>query len=569
MRPRSSKTFEHSKPRAGVALAAGVVLAGTVLAACGSSPTAPQSSSHTAKSPTAKAALTSQLTIDGPTAPMTVLNLNPYNGLEGVLLMYNSLELVNPVNGKMTPELATGYKAVNPTTLVFTIRKGVKWSNNTPFTPADVVFTFDMLKKYPALDTSGVWAQLSSVTASGDNVTFKLSSPDVPFNLTLASVPVVSQAVWSKVANPAKYTAAKPVVTGPYTLGSFAPTKLVLKKNPLSFEASQVKPQTVAMLVGSSSQATSDLLVASGTYDFAYAYIPDVQKTFVSRNPAHNVYWFPPGGVVALYMNLTQAPFTNPLFRRGMSYAIDRQAVENKAVFGVEAPAPQTGLMLPGEKSWEDPSIPNQGMIVKNDKKALSLFAQAGYRYSGGRLLSSSGKQVSFSIMEPNNYSDWIGAAQQIANNLAQVGIDVTLDKPTATAYQNATYAGEFQAAIGSFGGGANAYSTFNPAFNSAFASPIKTSTLENWERFKSPTVNKELAALAAATTSAASIKATYPLEQLMYKSVPVIDLYYGGMWGLFSTRHWVGWPSAKNPYTTPATWNYDLLAILLHVRPA
>ena len=52
-----------------------------------------------------------------------------------------------------TPFLATGYKFTDPTTLVYTIRQGVKWSDGKPFTPTDVVFTFNLLKKYPALDT--------------------------------------------------------------------------------------------------------------------------------------------------------------------------------------------------------------------------------------------------------------------------------------------------------------------------------------------------------------------------------------------------------------------------------
>lgn len=56
----------------------------------------------------------------------------------------------------------------------------------------------------------------------------------------------------------------------------------------------------------------------------------------MARDPADNVYWFPPGGVVSLFMNLTETPFSNVDFRKGVSYAIDRQAVENKAVFGVE-----------------------------------------------------------------------------------------------------------------------------------------------------------------------------------------------------------------------------------------
>ncbi len=532
------------------------------LAACGST-------SSSASTSTKATPASTQLTIEGNTAPATVNNLNPYNGQFGVDLMYNSLMLVDPINGTMSPELATSFKAVNSTTLEFTLRKGVKWSNGTPFTPADVVFTFDMLKKYPALDGGGVWNQLSSVTASGDTIIFKLSVPDVPLNLSLASVPIVSQAVWSKVANPVTYTATSPVVTGPYTFGSFAPTKTVFKKNPLSFEASDVKPQTVAFLVGSASQSTNELLVANDTYDFSFNYFPDVQRTFVARNPKYNKYWFPAGGVVGLFMNLTSAPFNNPNFRRGISYAINRKTVENKALFGVEQVAPQTGLVLPGQLSWADPAIPNDGMITQNDQTALKYFKLAGYSQKNGKLVNSAGQQVSFSIMVPNNYSDWVAAAQEISSELGKVGMNVTLNEPTAAVYTTNTQSGLFQAAMGSFGGSGNAYSTFNPLLNSSFAAPIKSIAVSNWGRFKSAAVDRELAKLAAATTNSAMIKATYPLQEVMYTQAPVIDLYYGGMWGLYSTKHWVGWPSAKNPYTLPATWDDDLLAILMHVRPA
>ncbi len=536
-----------------------------VLAACGSG----ASGSSPSSSPSKSAAAPTQLTIEGSTSPVTVLNLNPYNGNMGVDLMYNTLMLVDPINGTMSPELANSFKAVNSTTLEFTLQNGIKWSNGTPFTANDVIFTLNMLKKYPALDGGGVWNHLTSVTAQGNTVIFHLNTPDVPLNLSLASIPIVSQAVWSKVANPVTYTAVHPVVTGPYTIDTFAPTKMVLKKNPSSFEASQVKPQTVAFLVGSSSQTTNELLVASGAYDFSYNYFPDVQKTFVSRDPAHNKYWFPAGGVISLFMNLTQAPFNNPNFRQGISWAIDRQAVENKAVFGVEKVAPQTGLILPGQSAWADPAIPNQGLVTMNDTKALADFSKAGYTLKNGKLVNSSGVQVSFSIMEPSNYSDWVGAAQQIASNLAKVGINATLNEPTSAVYTTNTESGQFQAAIGTFGGSGSAYSAFNPALNSSFAAPINSTAVSNWERFSSPAVDQNLNQLAAATTTSAMIKATYPLQELMYNQVPFIDLYYGGMWGLFSTRHWVGWPSASNPYTLPATWNDDLLAIMMHVRPA
>ena len=104
--------------------------------------------------------------------------------------------------------LASSYSwGAGDKSLTFTIRSGVKFSNGTPLTANDVAYTFNLLKKYPALDLPGVWSVLSSVTATGtDQVTMDFSAPAVPWFYYIADqVPIVSQAIWSKVANPVAY----------------------------------------------------------------------------------------------------------------------------------------------------------------------------------------------------------------------------------------------------------------------------------------------------------------------------------------------------------------------------
>ena len=44
----------------------------------------------------------------------------------------------------------------------------MKFTDGTPLTAADVAYTFNLIKKYPALDMNAVWSVLSSVTQSGD-----------------------------------------------------------------------------------------------------------------------------------------------------------------------------------------------------------------------------------------------------------------------------------------------------------------------------------------------------------------------------------------------------------------
>jgi peptide/nickel transport system substrate-binding protein len=512
------------------------------------------------------------LTIQGDTgSPTLVENFNPFLGAElhGTYLIYPPLEIPSPVNGSYTPFLATGFSFTNPTTLVYTIRQGVKWSDGKPFTPADVVYTFNLLKKYPALDSTGVWSQLASVSAAGDHVTFTFKAANVPFAATIAQVPIVPQHVWSKIANPVKFTNTHPVGTGPFVLSSFAPTQYTLAKNPLYWDASSIAPSKVVFPAQATNQATNQLAVSSGEFDWAYTYLPDVKKTYIDRDPKYNQYWFPPGGTIGLYLNLTKSPNNSTDFREGISDALDRTAISQKAVNGYMAQASLSGLILPNLQKWLDPSLPNQGLVTQNTAAAMAAFAKAGYTMQGGKLVNSAGTQASLTIVMPNSFTDWVAAATEIKNELSAIGISVSLDLPQYAQYSQEIQAGTFDAAIGGFGGTGSPYTDFNDALNSSYAAPINTPTANNFERFDNAAADQDLAALAAATSPAAQQAATDKLELLMYNTVPIVLLYYGGSWGLFSTKHFTGWPSASDPYTLPTNYNNALLTVVTHLRTA
>ena len=304
------------------------------------------------------------LTIQGDAGnPTLVENFNPFQGsqLHGTNLIYEPLEIPSPIDGTYTPFLATGYKFTDPKTLVYTIRQGVKWSDGKDFTPADVVFTFNLLKKYPALDGRGVWQQITAVSASGNDVTMSFSAPNVPFAISIAQTPIVPEHLWSNMADPTKDPNVKPVGTGPFMLDAFAPTQYSLKKNPTYWQADKIAPAEVLFPAQASNQSTNQLDVVSGKFDWSYNFLPDVKTTYVAKDPAHNQYWFPPGGTIGLYLNLTKRPYSDVNFRKGLSLALDRPTIALKAVNGYLDQASMSGLILPNLKKWLDPSLPNQG----------------------------------------------------------------------------------------------------------------------------------------------------------------------------------------------------------------
>jgi peptide/nickel transport system substrate-binding protein len=512
------------------------------------------------------------LTIQGDAGnPTLVENFNPYQStqLNGTYLIYEPLEIPSPIDGGYTEYLATGHKFTDPTTLVYSIRSGVRWSDGTGFTPADVVFSFNLLKKYPALDGKGIWQHVTAVSASGDTVTVKFSSPNVPFADSVAQVPIVPQHVWSQIADPGKDANTKPVGTGPFTLDKFAPTQYTLKKNPNYWQAGKVAPNEVVFPAKASNQSADQLDVSSGKFDWGYSFLPNVKQVYVNRDPAHNVYWFPPGGTIALYLNLTKAPYNDVNFRKGVSLALDRNTIATKAVNGYLGQASQSGLILPNLKKWLDPSLPNQGQVSRDASAAQAAFARAGYTEQAGKLIGPGGKQATMSIVLPGNFTDWVAAAKEVVNQLGAIGINVSLDLPQFAQYSQSIQGGTFDAAIGGFGGTGNPYTDFSNALASAFATPVNTPTQNNFERFKDPAADRALTVLAAATDAPAQQQATYQLEQLMYNTVPAVLMYYGGSWGIFSTKNFTGWPSAANPYTLPTNYNNSLLTVLLHITKA
>ncbi|MBO0869278.1 MAG: ABC transporter substrate-binding protein, partial [Micromonosporaceae bacterium] len=507
------------------------------------------------------------LTVQGDAGnPTLVEKFNPFadDELGGTRLIYEPLEIPSPVDGTYTPFLATGYKFTDPTTLVYTIRQGVKWSDGKDFTPADVVFTFNLLKKFPALDTKGVWQQITNVAAAGNEVTFTFKAANVPYAFTLAQIPIVPEHIWSSVPDPSpdKFANTSPVGTGPYTLDKFAPTQVTLKKNPSYWQADKIVPDRVVFPAQASTQSTNQLDVTSGKFDWAYNFLPNVQQVWVARDPKHNTYWFPPGGTIGLYLNLTKAPYSDANFRKGISLSLNRQTIATKAVNGYLGPASQSGLILPNLQKWLDPSLPAQGVVSQDSAGAQAAFAKAGYQLAGGKLVKA-GKQATMTIVMPGNFSDWVAAAKEVVTELAAVGIKASLDLPQYAGYSDSIQGGTFDAAIGGWGGNGIPYSDFNLGLASAFAAPVNTPTSNNFERFKDPTVDSALATLAAATDEAAQKQATYTLEQAMFNLTPVVLMYYGGSWGIFSTRNYTGWPSAQDPYTLPTSYNNALLVVV------
>ena len=506
----------------------------------------------------------------GGTSPKA--NYNPFLPafkLSATDYVHERLMIVEGTKCREVPWLAKSYEWTDPKTLEFDIREGVKWNDGKPFTAKDVAFTFDMIKEHEALDSFGVWgSDLESVKATGDNkVTFSFSKPGATAFTRINEVLIVPEHIWGKVKDPTTFTNAKnPVGTGPFTVKSLNPRRLVIERNPDYWQADKVKVKEIRFNKADSGGQVEQLKLSRGEYDQQGQFIPDIKKSYVDRDPKHHKYWYAPGGAISIYMNLTKKPFDDTDFRRALTTAFDDKTVIRKAQLGYVKEASQTGLVVPGQEQWLPEGIEDQGRIAYDPKAADKALTKAGYKKdSQGRRLGKNGKPISFSFKVPGEWTDWVASADIVIKNLESLGFEVEKETPSPDAAIEDRSTGQYDMTFGVHGGSCNMYNNFSDPLNSERTAPIGKKALSNEVRWKDAKTDELLADLKAATSEKDQKKAVAGLTRVMTDDVPMIPIWYGAKWFQYKTTKAVGWPSAENPYASAS----DPLLWMTHLKPA
>jgi peptide/nickel transport system substrate-binding protein len=514
----------------------------------------------------------SSVTISNEQGTTWTCGFNPFNPSVQFLsigTVYEELVFVNGLkSGATTNWLASAYKwSNNNKTLAFTIRSGVKWSDGQPFSAADVLYTFQLIKKYPALDLNASWSVLQSVTQHGNNVVFNFKTSAVPYFYYIASqTPIVAKHVWSSIKNPVTYKDTNPVGTGPYTMSSCSPQVTKYSKNPSYWQKGLPKIDTVYYPAFTSNDPANQQL-ASGEAQWGSQFIPNIKNYYLSKSP-DNHYWFPPLTNVSIFINLKNPILSNVAVRKAMAYAIDRKRVSQIGEYGYEPPSNQTGIVTPTFSSWLDAKL--AGVITYNPAKAKSILEQAGFKMSGGVYHTLDGKPLSFRIINIGGYSDWVASVQVIQQQLKAVGIQITPENLSSTTYNANLYAGKFQLAYsGNETGGPAPYYELRQLLYSKNSAPIGQNASTNWERYENPAVDKLIDRYGATTSSALQHQIVKKLEAVMVNEVPVIPVTEGVDWYQYNTKRLSGWVTQQNPYAKPAAYEHpDWGVMLLHLKP-
>jgi peptide/nickel transport system substrate-binding protein len=470
--------------------------------------------------------------------------------------------------------LASGYTwGSGGTSITFTIRSGIKWSNGTALTPADVAFTYNLLVKYPDLNTNGV--PITGASVSGNQVTITFSSSQYTNLQYIGSVYIVPQSIWGSISgDPSAFTDTNPIGSGPYVLSSFnAGTGVVLTANP-NYWGGPFNPgggppavTTVEFPLLADTATVLSALETNGL-DWAGNFINGLNGGFVNQSPSTHHVWFAPVQTNTLEPNLRQWPMNQLAVRQAVSLAIDRNAISKQGEAGLEPVATNaSGIVLPNFAALEAPAVKGDTLSPNaNPKAADAVLTKAGYTLKGG-YYALKGKVVDITITDPANYSDYALDDQLMANELKAAHIEASFDGLSDNAWYADLADGKFGSATSHWSNTAILpYGVYDGWLDSSLNSPTNASG--DFEGLNDSALDKDLTALAGATSNAQQLKYLTPLETYVAKNLPVIPTVYGASFDEYSTAHFTGWPTASNPYESGSPNTPTNEVIVLHLKP-
>ena len=540
----------------------------------GASSSAAVQSSETTGSGTASAAGAHRkggsVTISNESGGNWTCQFNPFNpavNQEALGFVYEPLVYVNTLkNGATTPMLASSFTwSDGGKTIVFTIRQGVKWNDGQPFSANDVAFTFNLMKKDPSLDLYSLWsgAGLQSVTASGDNVTMTFKAPAQVYFYNFADqVGIVPEHIWSSgaaAAKPGTWPDTDPVGTGPFMVKPCSPNNITYVANPGYWMPGEPYVQTVQYPAYLSNDP-ANLDLANGKAQWGGQYIPNIKTAYVNKDPQHNHYWFPPVANVEIIPNLDPSHkiTSNLKVRQAIAYALDRNQLSQIGESGYEPAANQTGVVTPTFNTYFDKqALDASGFGTANQAKATQLLSSLGY---------STSHPLDLTILSISGYTDWDTTLAVVKQQLAAVGINLTVQDLAAQAFDDRVFKGNFDLAYYSEAGGPAPYYELRQMLYSKNSAPIGTSASSNYERYENPAVDKLFDEYASAGKDE-QVSITKQIEAYMLKDIPFIPTTEAVAWYQYNTADLAGWPTPQDPFALPAPWNIpDAEQVLLHL---
>jgi peptide/nickel transport system substrate-binding protein len=341
---------------------------------------------------------------------------------------------VNRLTQELQAELAEAWKvAPDNRSIVIHIRKGVRFSDGTPFTAEDVAATLQTATD-PKLH-SPVGESFSSKGSpaigralNADTVSIVFAAPVASLERLFDQLPILSS------KSPLKEKAA----LGPFVVASYRPgVEVVLRRNPYYWKKPLPYLDTVRLPIQQNREIEFTRF-SRGEIQLINQLEPELFDRLSKTNPAAARDAGPSTDVDFLWFNqVARAPipdykkdwFHSRNFRNALSQAIDRDDLIRVVFRGHGRAA--AGPFSPANKFWFNTALKPPAF---DPKAALKLLQSEGFNKKGETLFDKQGHAVEFSVITNSGNKIREGMAVLIQQDLRTIGIKlniVTLDFPS------------------------------------------------------------------------------------------------------------------------------------------
>jgi peptide/nickel transport system substrate-binding protein len=468
------------------------------------------------------------------------------------------------------------------------VRQGVTWSDGTPFTAADVKFTFDTAQK-AAIFFSPVWDWLKEIKQVDDyTLQFTFTEPLYQeWANYMYTVPVIPQHVWeSRTAEEiASGANDSPIGTGPYMYDTHDQDRMVWLKNENWWAKSALSldpaPKRIVDIVNGSNNVALGLVLQGGL-DLSNNFLPGIATLVKGGYGVQTYYPDAPFMLSAntawLSLNSTKKPMDDPAFRKALAHAINVDQIVQVVYGNIVKAANPTGLL----PIWDQ--YVDQDMVAKlgfsyDPEKAKSLLAEAGYADvdGDGFVETPAGEPIALKIIVPNGWTDWMESIKVISRGAQAVGINLEPAYPDYGGYLDARLNGTFDMAIDNQPQASNTPWTYYDWMFQNPISDIATMQNGNYGRYDNQEAFDLVTELdKTPVDDVEGMKAIVSqLQEIQLTEIPIIPLWYNGMWSQYSNAVWTNWPSAAEtdnhylPTTWRGYWNMTSILMLTELEPA
>jgi len=327
------------------------------------------------------------------------------------------------------PRLAASY-SVSPdnTTYTFHLRKGVKFSDGTPMTVADVLFSLHHAFTDPSSQIAFIGPKISSMSAPDpQTVLIKLKTP---WPYLLADLSGFNAAILPKRLIMKQGYAAflkHPVGTGPFVLSSTEPgVSITVIRNPRYWAPGEPYLHSIVFRVVAMDAARATAVLA-GQATLAED-PPRNQMSSLQANPLVKAYVSPSALVELIPLNVTKPPLNNEKIRQAISLAIDRASIVKADLFGYAKPA-TTFVVGPSAQTFQNTSL---NLYPFDLAKARKLVKQSGV---------PTPIHLRFRVSQGVAQAAIVTIAQA---GLAQIGIHLDVRQADFVSNENALDSGKF-----------------------------------------------------------------------------------------------------------------------------